>query len=424
MRDLEARTAAHAGREVLTRPFVGPRARGERANRIFVQALQRGFRRYLAGRSHVWSSDFAALGRELVRPRGLRGAAAGTDVRPRCRRARAPRRMPRRPRRAARGAAADRRAPPVASDSRATRGWPRAGRGAGAPRRPARHGDGDGVIEHDDWRRLAATKDARRARRSAANPCRPGAPRARGAPRWQLCNAKASGGRGAQRVLDERETLPDLRLVPARPVLLCEDDQVAVRRDPRLAPRVVQQHAGRASARADRLGMRPTSRRPEADGLGRGVIAPHEIVARRRGVSFVEDEVDDRHDGVDALGKLVLLGDAVGMPGVADLLFRANESLRHRTAGTEAEGARDLLGPRLSPASVRSVSATWASTARAGWQQVNMRPSRSSGSRASDGSSVSGGSEASARASVHRLLRAPRGLGAAHRRWPCGAPRE
>ena len=74
-------------------------------------------------------------------------------------------------------------------------------------------------------------------------------------------------------------------------------------------------------------------------------LAPHELVARRRRVALVEDEVDDGHHGVEALGQLVLVGDAVGDAGGADLLLGAHEPLRHRDGGHE-ERARDLLGRR------------------------------------------------------------------------------
>ena len=63
-------------------------------------------------------------------------------------------------------------------------------------------------------------------------------------------------------------------------------------------------------------------------------------------------------------------------PGGLDLVLRAHEPLGHGRLGHE-EHAGDLLA--LSPPSVRNVSATWASSASAGWQQVKMSSSRSSG---------------------------------------------
>ena len=61
----------------------------------------------------------------------------------------------------------------------------------------------------------------------------------------------------------------------------------------------------------------------------------------------------------------------------ADLALGAHEPLRHRRLGDQ-EGAGDLVGAS-GPPRVRSVSATCASTASAGWQQVNRSSSRSSG---------------------------------------------
>jgi hypothetical protein len=60
---------------------------------------------------------------------------------------------------------------------------------------------------------------------------------------------------------------------------------------------------------------------------------------------------------------------------VADLSFRAHDALRERRRGRE-ERARDFF--RLQPQTSRSVSATCASGASAGWQQVKIRRRRSS----------------------------------------------
>ena len=102
------------------------------------------------------------------------------------------------------------------------------------------------------------------------------------------------------------------------------------------------------------LGERPA----EPDRLRR------ELAAAGR-IALVEDQVDDREHRVEPLGQQVLGRHPEGDPGGLDLALRPHEPLRHRRLGDQ-ERARDLAV--LSPPSVRSVSATCASGASAGWQ--------------------------------------------------------
>ena len=74
-----------------------------------------------------------------------------------------------------------------------------------------------------------------------------------------------------------------------------------------------------------------------------GEIGADQRLALRRGVAFVEDEVDDREDRVEALGHVGRLGHDVGDAGDADLLLRPHQPLRHRRRRHE-EGAGDRLG--------------------------------------------------------------------------------
>ena len=72
----------------------------------------------------------------------------------------------------------------------------------------------------------------------------------------------------------------------------------------------------------------------EADRLG-DELAPHELVARGRRVALVEDEVDDGHHGVEALGQLVVVGHAV-----RDAARRGSSASRARAAAPSWRRAR------------------------------------------------------------------------------------
>ena len=74
----------------------------------------------------------------------------------------------------------------------------------------------------------------------------------------------------------------------------------------------------------------------EADGL------VEELVARRRPVPLVEDEVDDRVNGLEPVGQEVVGRHTDRDTGLPDLLLRADEALRHRRLGDE-ERTRDLV---------------------------------------------------------------------------------
>ena len=63
-------------------------------------------------------------------------------------------------------------------------------------------------------------------------------------------------------------------------------------------------------------------------------------------------------------------------PRCLDLALGPHEALRHRRSGTRKARA---ISSVVRPPRVRSVSATWASSASAGWQQVKMSSRRSSG---------------------------------------------
>jgi hypothetical protein len=79
----------------------------------------------------------------------------------------------------------------------------------------------------------------------------------------------------------------------------------------------------------------------ETDGLG-GEIRPYDRCPACRGVPLVEEEVEHREHGVQALRQLIRLGDRVGDLRGGDLPLRPDETLRHRR-GRDEKRPRDLV---------------------------------------------------------------------------------
>ena len=128
---------------------------------------------------------------------------------------------------------------------------------------PVGHRDGHGLVEGDDRGRVDPAQ--RLVQQGDLLPVGLGRGRRavvqRGDGRLELVRA---GPTHAQRPLDEGRALGDPLRVPARPILVLEQDEVAGGVDPRLATGVVQEHQGE---QAQRLGLVGHQRRPPA---GRG----------------------------------------------------------------------------------------------------------------------------------------------------------
>ena len=144
-------------------------------------------------------------------------------------------------------------------------------------------------------------------------------------------------------VLDERQRLGDLRVVPAPPVLVLQQDQLSRLVGPGGVPRVVQEHEGEeARDLPRRRGPQQRAEQPcQADGLG-AEIGAHERLAARGRVPFGEDEIEDGEDGVEPRRHVRRAGDGVRDAGVADLGLGADEPLGHRR-GRHEEGPSDLV---------------------------------------------------------------------------------
>ena len=129
-------------------------------------------------------------------------------------------------------------------------------------------------------------------------------------------------------------------------------------------------------------------------------VAANELVSGRRGVALVEDEVEDGEHRAQALGQQV-----VGRDAERDAARRGSSASRERGAARASppgRGTRARSRACRSPPTSRSVSATRASGASAGWQQVKTRLSRSSGIELTSSSSSVRSSSSRARSSVLR----------------------
>ena len=155
---------------------------------------------------------------------------------------------------------------------------------------------------------------------------------------WRVYGPNRPRREGA---IHQRDALRDVLAVPERAVLVLEQDDVARRRDARLAPRLVQQHQ-REEADGLGLGQELRQQASEPDRLA-GQIRPGQRGARGRVVSLVEDQVDDVQHGVEATRQLGARRHLVGNARVADLGLRTDDPLRHGGRAGE-ERARDLLG--------------------------------------------------------------------------------
>ena len=136
--------------------------------------------------------------------------------------------------------------------------------------------------------------------------------------------------------------------------------------------------AARATPRPRRLGEQRQQHPREVERAGGQVVA-HEALARRAVTGGVE-QVDDRQRDVQARGQV--LRDRVGDARRGDLLLRPCDPRGHRRLAHQ-ERVRDVR--RRTPHTSRRVSATCASHANAGWQQMKTSRRRSSGN-ASTGS--------------------------------------
>ena len=136
-----------------------------------------------------------------------------------------------------------------------------------------------------------------------------------------------------QRPVEHDAAFLDLRGVPERPVLVCQQHELPVSRS-RPAARVVQQHHREQPVHLGLVGHQLGERPAETQRLGRQVAA-----GRRRRVAGVEDQVHHREHGRETIGQQVVGRHAKRDPGRLDLAFGADQALGHgRLADQERLG--------------------------------------------------------------------------------------
>src|SRR4029453_5534534 len=109
-----------------------------------------------------------------------------------------------------------------------------------------------------------------------------------------------TGPASLQRRLDEGLALGDSASIPPGAVLVLEQDEITVRVDARLPPRVVEQHQGEEP---DRLRLVREQRDDDAgqpDRL-RTQLTPDERIARGRRIALVVDEIEHLQNAVETV---------------------------------------------------------------------------------------------------------------------------
>ena len=132
----------------------------------------------------------------------------------------------------------------------------------------------------------------------------------------------------------QRLTFGDPRGVPARSVLVAEQDQLSGRPDACLPARIVQEQECQQRGRLGLIGEQRDHEPCQPDRLGTQLLADQRI-AGRRGVSLVEHEVDDSQHAVEPFGQQLGRRHAIGDPGVTDLALGTDQSLGQRRLGDE-----------------------------------------------------------------------------------------
>ena len=134
--------------------------------------------------------------------------------------------------------------------------------------------------------------------------------------------------------------LGDQLTAPPAAVLIGQQDDPPGGVDPRRLARLGQQQQGEQTRHLGLVRHQLGEQAGETDRLGAQVVA-QQLVACRRRVALVVDQVGDGQHGAQPVGQLSVIGHAVGDVGVADLALGAHEALGHRRLRHQ-EGAGDL----------------------------------------------------------------------------------
>ena len=277
------------------------------------------------------------------------------------------------PRRSCPAAGTDRPAPRGPGGSRPGRRGPGSRRSAPGPPRAVAHRHRHGAIQFDHRRRFSSQQAGRTGRRSGPSRSRPRWLRRHARPRSPpgTCRGRTGATPGPARPATcpsaicpgSRASGPDL---PA--------DHLAVG-EVRAARRDSCSSISASKPERLRLGQQLDQQPAQADRLARK-IGPRQRLARRRGVAFVEHQIDHLQHRIQPLGQIGPRRHLVGNARVANLRLGAHDPLGQRRRGGEKALGRSL---RSSARTLRAASARPALPAAApGWQQVKISRRRSS----------------------------------------------
>ncbi len=138
-----------------------------------------------------------------------------------------------------------------------------------------------------------------------------------------------AGPTSAQRTLEHRDRLLDRDGVPQQTILRVEQHEVAEPVDARGSARVVQQHECEQPDHLRLVGHELGQRSAKANCL-RTQTLTYEVGAGGRGVSLVEQEIQHGQYCVRAFRKQMTWGHPIRDPRIANLVLRADQTLRHR----------------------------------------------------------------------------------------------
>ena len=138
----------------------------------------------------------------------------------------------------------------------------------------------------------------------------------------------------------QADPLADPLLIPQRPVLLLERDNVTAGIGSRRPPGLVQEDQ-REQADGFRLGQQVHQEATQGQGLF-GEVSPNERLSCRGDISLVVNEVHDLEDGLQAFPKLGTRGNLVGDSLRADPFLGARDASLHGLRSHQ-EGSRDLF---------------------------------------------------------------------------------
>ena len=147
-------------------------------------------------------------------------------------------------------------------------------------------------------------------------------------------------------MLHQGGSLGDGRVVPQRPVLVLQHDEVPARVGAGAAPGMMQEHEGEEATDLGLVRHELVQVAAQPDRLGREVGAD-QIIAGTCCIPLVEHQIDDGEYRGEPVEEVVVGRHLEGNIGVLDLALRPHDSLRQRRL-RDQEGPGDLRGPKPS----------------------------------------------------------------------------